>query len=51
MYNTDYLDGQFVDEFKLYAEKPHLCQEVLVAKAYSDATVLPFVSNSGGGGY
>lgn len=49
MYQTKYLDGKFVDEFKLYAEKSHLCQDRLVACSYSNATVLPFASNAGGG--
>jgi len=49
MYNTKYIDEQFVDEFKGLAEKSHFSNGKLEAKEYVDAIVLPFLNGRGGG--
>ena len=49
MYNTTYIDEQFVDEFKGLAEKSHFSNGKLEAKEYVDAIVLPFLNGRGGG--
>ena len=48
MYTTDYMDAQFIEEFKLYAEKCHLRNESLMALSYPNATILPFKNGRGG---
>lgn len=48
MYDSKYMDEQFVDEFKRLAEKPHLLNGKLEAKEYEDAIVLPFLNGRGG---
>lgn len=48
MYDTKYMDEQFVDEFKRLAEKPHFLNGKLEAKEYVDAIVLPFLNGRGG---
>lgn len=48
MYNTKYMDEQFVDEFKGLAEKLHFSNGKLEAKEYVDAIVLPFLNGRGG---
>ena len=48
MYNTKYIDEQFVDEFKGLAEKSHFSNGKLEAKEYVDAIVLPFLNGRGG---
>lgn len=48
MYTTDYMDEQFINEFKRYAEQSHLCEGTLTALNYCNATVLPFLDNRGG---
>lgn len=48
MYDTKYMDEQFVDEFKGLAEKSHFLNGKLEAKEYVDAIVLPFLNGRGG---
>ena len=49
MYNTKYIDEQFVDEFKGLAEKSLFSNVKLKEKEYLDAIVLPFLTGRGGG--
>mgnify|MGYP003180941119 FL=1 len=48
MYSTDYMDTQFIEEFKLYAEKSHLREGSLTALSYPNATILPYKNGRGG---
>lgn len=48
MYSTDYMDAQFIEEFKLYAEKSHLREGSLTALSYPNATILPYKNGRGG---